>query len=304
MKVGGTVIRGQKSGQNLKQSLRDLVLNIPLLSDLYLYYWVFPRSCAEYRGKFSSFSAALKSIPQKVSNSYNQAEFYRSHPTLSIEEINKFQPIDYPVLVWLREAFSDNSTVFDLGGNTGYSYYAYQKYISYPSSLNWKICDLPEAVNAGNEILKRFPSPGLSYTVNISDAEGCDIFLTCGTLQYLEFPLSELLQQLSTKPRHLIIHHVPFHSGKEYFTLQNLLSSYVPYKIQNRAEFLASLINLGYELVDSWEIDRTCRIPFHPECFVDAYHGFYLRLRGTTKPFSANCSASQSHSVEQAYSVT
>lgn len=298
MKVGGAIIRGQKKGQNLKQSLRDLLINIPFISDLYLAYWVFPRSCAEYRGKYSSYSTALESIPQRVKDSYNQPEFYSSHHTLSVEEIGKFQPIDYPVLVWLREAFADSTTVFDWGGNTGYSYYAYQKYVPYPSSLSWAVCDLPEAVKAGNETLQRIHSPGLSYTTSATDAEGYEVLLTCGTLQYLEPSLAELLSQLKTKPRHLIIHHVPFHEGEQYFTLQNLLSSYVPYKIQNKTEFLASLNDLGYELIDSWEIDRTCRVPFHPECFVDAYHGFYLRQKSISKASEIDVPNSQQASLQ------
>ena len=43
-----------------------------------------------------------------------------------------------------------------------------------------------------------------------SFAEGFDIFLTCGTLQYLEPSLSELLSKLQSQPQHLIINHVPF----------------------------------------------------------------------------------------------
>ncbi|OLP20471.1 hypothetical protein BST81_00200 [Leptolyngbya sp. 'hensonii'] len=285
MQAQRSTTRSKKKAKNWKKGLRDLFINIPIVGDAYLHYWVFPRSCASCRGVFRSFSQAMGAIPQRTASSYNLPEFYGEYhqqTPISAEEvarIHKFQPIDYPVLVWLREAFSKSSSLFDLGGNTGYSYYAYRTYIPYPTDLTWKVCDLPEAVRAGNEVLQHVTSPGLSYTTQASDAEGSDIYLTCGALQYIEPSLAELLGQLTAKPHHLIIHHVPFYDGPEYITLQSLLESYVPYKIQNQEQFIASLTALGYELVDSWEIDRTCRIPFHPERFVEAYYGFYLRLR-------------------------
>ncbi|OLP17089.1 hypothetical protein BST81_17165 [Leptolyngbya sp. 'hensonii'] len=275
--------------KSLKQILRGFVEGTPILSDYYYYYWLFPRNPNLYRGVFSSFSAAAMAVPPKLPSGYNHAEIHNTSlkHDIDINEIHPFKPIDYPVLVWLGEIFKESSILFDLGGNTGYSYYAYRRFISYPPNVRWLICDVPEAVKVGNEFLTRFNSPGLSYTTNISDAEGTEIFFTCGTLQYLEPSLAALLSQLQTKPQHLIVHHVPFYEGEQYVTLQNLLivdpvdktqiSSYTPYKIQNRTQFINSIVALGYELVDSWQKNRTCYIPFHPERAVDAYHGFYFR---------------------------
>ncbi len=288
----------ENSYKGSKQILRELVVSLPVISDYYLYHWVFPRASASCREVFSSFAEARKAIPNRVSVGYNQPLFYNESPQENIKNMEMIgtlnKPIDYPVLVWLREAFTDSSTVFDLGGNTGFGYYGFQKFIPFPSKLEWKVCDLPEAVKAGSEILKCIDSPGLSYTTNTEDAEGADIYITCGTLQYMEPSLEELLGQLTALPRHLIIHHVPFYDGEEYFTFQNLLESYVPYKIQNRDRFINSLTNLGYELIDSWQVDRTCRIPFHPELFVEAYHGFYLKLKTVTTSAQAEPFLSQS----------
>ncbi|WP_310483751.1 methyltransferase, TIGR04325 family [Chamaesiphon sp. VAR_48_metabat_403] len=272
----------EPQSQGLKQIFRDLLVSTPIVSDYYLHHWVFPKTSASCSHLFSSFGAATQAIPKRVEVGYNQPEFYSKSPAENIknmEAVTSFtKPIDYPVMVWLKEAFNDSKTVFDLGGNTGYGYYTYQKFFAYPSGLKWKVCDLPEAVKAGEQMLSEIDSPGLSYTTEVADANGADIFITAGTLQYMEPSLIELLNKLDTKPRHLIVHHVPFYDGKEYFTLQNLLESYVPYKIQNKQQFLDSLKLLGYEVIDTWQIPRTCRIPFHPECFVDAYSGFYLRL--------------------------
>jgi putative methyltransferase (TIGR04325 family) len=289
----------ENSYKGLKPTLRDLLVSLPIISDYYLYHWVFPKASSSCRGVFSSYGEAKNAIPNNTGVGYNQPKFYSSSPQENIKNIEMIaklnKGIDYPVLVWLREAFNDSSRVFDLGGNTGFGYYSYQKFMAFPQELSWKVCDLPEAVKAGREILKCIDSPGLSYTTNTQDAEGSEIFITCGSLQYLEPSLGDLLGQLTTLPRHLIIHHVPFYEGKEYYTFQNLLESYVPYKIQNQDAFLASLTAFGYELIDSWEIDRSCRIPFHPERFVRAYHGFYLKLKGASKQvehslsFSTNC---------------
>jgi putative methyltransferase (TIGR04325 family) len=274
-----------------KRILRGSVENTPILRDFYYYHWLFPRNPNLYRGVFGSFAEASAAVPPRTPSGYDHADLHNTSlkQNLDLEEISKFKPIDYPILVWLGEIFKDRSTVFDFGGNTGSSYYAYRNYISYPPAMQWLICDVPAAVQVGNELLKRFSSPGLSYTTDIADAEGFDIFLTCGTLQYLEPSLSELLSQLQSKPQHLIINHVPFYNGSEYVTLQNLLivdpvnqtqiASYTPYKIQNRAHFIDSIEKLGYELVDSWQQNRTCYIPFKPERFVDFYHGFYFRLQ-------------------------
>jgi putative methyltransferase (TIGR04325 family) len=274
-----------------KQILRGFVENTPILNDFYYYHWLFPRNPNLYRGVFSSFAEALAAIPSKKPAGYDHAEIHNNSlkQKIEFEEISKFKQIDYPVLVWLGEVFKRSSKVFDFGGNTGGSYYAYGKYIVYPDNIQWLICDVPEAVRVGGELLKQFSSPGLSYTTNFSDAEGFDTFLTCGTLQYLEPSLSELLGQLQSLPHHIIINHVPLYEGNQYITLQNLLivdsvnqsqiSSYIPYKIQNINQFIKSIEKLGYKLVDRWQQNRNCYIPFHPECFVDNYHGFYFQYQ-------------------------
>jgi len=133
-------------------------------------------------------------------------------------------------------------------------------------------------IKAGEKIAKEMDSQGLSFTNDFREADGADILLTLGTLQYIEPSLAELLGQLGKKPIHLLISMVPFYDGESFITLQNVGYAFSPYKIQNRSEFIDSLTSLGYELIDSWEWDRTCSIPFHPELCVRAYHGFYFQI--------------------------
>ena len=165
--------------KGLKQTLRGSVENTPILRDFYYYHWLFPINPNLFRGVFGSFAEALAAVPASIPSGYDYIDLHNTSlkQNLSLEEISQFKPIDYPILVWLGEIFKERSTVFDLGGNTGNSYYAYRKYISYPPTMKWLICDVPAAVQVGNQLLHRFDSPGLSYTTNIADAEGFDIFL-------------------------------------------------------------------------------------------------------------------------------
>lgn len=265
----------------MKQMIKTLVKNLPIASDYYAYHWLFPRTVNAFRGLYFSFDEALKAVPAQTLSGYNHPELHddpvrRNCTQADMERLN---PIDYPVLVWLRKAFEDSSTVCDLGGNTGNSYYAFRRFIPYPENLKWTICDLPEAVKAGEEMRNRTHCPGLSFTTNLASVEAADIFLTCGAIQYMESSLTDFLGQLKSKPRHLIVQRVAFYDGEEYFTLQNICGVYVPYKIINEANFVASLAALGYELVDKWRIDRPCVIPFHPDRFVEGQSGMYFRLK-------------------------
>lgn len=271
-------------GTKLKQVFKELVNNFPILSDYYAYHRLFPRTVNAFRGAFSSFDEALKAVPQQTLAGYNHSDLHNAPVKLNCTQadMEKLNPIDYPVLVWLRTAFEDSSTVCDLGGNTGNSYYAFRRYIPYPENLQWTICDLPEAVKAGEAMRQHTDCPGLSFTSDLATVEQSEIFLTCGAIQYMEPSLPDLLSQLKTQPRHLIVQRVAFYDGEEYFTLQNLWGAYAPYKIFNDAGFVAAIASLGYELVDRWHIDRPCVIPFHPERFVEGQSGMYFRHRSVS----------------------
>ncbi|PSB59230.1 methyltransferase, TIGR04325 family [Chamaesiphon polymorphus] len=269
--------------KTIKQVFRNFVENTPVLKDYYYYYWLFPRNPNLYRYVFNSFAEALAAVPAGALAGYNYRDFYELRLT-DFSDLERVKPSDYPMLVWLREAFTDSSTVFDLGGTTGYGYYTYRKYISFPESLHWQVCEVPKIVEVGKELMEIIPSSGLNYTTKMLDAEA-EIFFSTGMLQYFEESLADMLAKWSVKPRHLVIDRIPLYEGETYVTLQRPLIvrpqgnfvSYIPFKIQNRTKFINDLLGLGYELVDTWQQDRQCFIPFHPDRFVDAFHGFYFR---------------------------
>ena len=262
--------------------LRAVLEETPIVADIYRYHWVFTRRPNAYRGVYSSFDDALKSVPKGKKGGYSHSEINQSSSVSKLTcayEIGEFNSLDYPVVLWLKSVFTDSNNVFDLGGNVGLAYYAYQRYLQYPDDLNWLVCEIPEVVKAGREIAVQKNISNLRFTSEFTEGDRCDILLSCGALQYIEPSLAQILQGYQEKPKHILTNHVPFCDNKSFITLQNLIYTFCPYKIQNKTEFISDLNDLGYELIDAWKINRNCIIPFRPDCFVPAYHGFYFRLK-------------------------
>lgn len=253
---------------------------LPLIGDCYGYFWGFARKAQYYRGVYNSFEAALEAVPKSGASGYGQP-IITTHPDpaqLSTgKELEVFNQRDYPILVWLARAFETGSTVFDLGGNVGTAYYAYRKFVNFPKALQWTVCELPEFCRRGEQIAKERGLDCLHFTEDFRQADGAQIFLTCGTLQYLEKPLSAMLSRLAAKPRHLIIQRVPLYDGPSFYTVQNIGYAFCAYHIQNKRDLFESLSRQGYRLIDSWSDSRTSRIPFHPARTVTNYYGAYFQ---------------------------
>jgi putative methyltransferase (TIGR04325 family) len=285
MRLNGSLKLARRIVKWPKQMLVKIVKNIPIVSDYYYYHWEFFRRITAYsgvyRGVYRTFSEASSAIPRNYRIGFNQSVIHNDSVSKATAncEIGEFNPRDYPILFWLKSIIENDSSIFDLGGSVGLGYYSYRKYITYPDNFSWIVQDVPEVVLAGKKLASQYDSPGLSYTIEFEDIEKADILLTCGTLQYLEPSLIELLQPLAVKPKHILINRIPSYDGQTYYTLQNIGFALTPYKIQNRSEFIKSLELIGYELIDSWHDNRTCVIPFHPDRFVSGYHGFYFRQK-------------------------
>ena len=261
--------------------LRIIAANAPVLSDLYRYFWAFPRHIAACRGVYASCEEATAAAPKGRPFGYSQegiADHTNPARLTARRNVGEFEASDYPVLVWLARAFQSGSSVFDLGGNVGLEYYAYRRFLRYPSSLRWVVCDLPELCRAGRQLAKERAVTNLEFTDEFAAAEGFDILLSCGTLQYLPQPLSIMLGSLKHKPHHVIVQRTPLYDGPTYYTVQNLGYAFSPYRIQNRLELLESMTALGYAAIDSWNDARECQIPFNPSKTVHGYHGAYFAL--------------------------
>jgi len=261
---------------SFKELLKTYIEKIPIISDLY-FYLKFPTTGRFYRGRYPTYSEAQNAIPQKFQHGYDLST---AHPS-SIQDRDALRSYDYPLLSPLQDSLQDTSQVLDLGGGVGIDYYKFRKAVRFPSGLNWLVCDLPSAVEIGQELAHQNNCSHLCFTSVFRTADGSDILLTNGALQYIEPSLAELLDQLINKPQHILINYVPCYEGNTFFTVQNIWTSRAPYKIQNRNELISDIEHLGYQLVSSWQDPRTCFIPFHPACFVNAYHGFHFKFEQT-----------------------
>jgi putative methyltransferase (TIGR04325 family) len=111
---------------------------------------------------------------------------------------------DYPVLFWLSQIFNQSSnklTVFDFGGNVGNHFYSYSTILKYPDGLNWTVCDLPEITKAGQKLAQDLNSSlSLSFTTEFIEANGKNIFIASGSLQYVDSPSVSLSLLLRKTP--------------------------------------------------------------------------------------------------------
>lgn len=232
-----------------------------------------------YRGVFSTFAEARASAPgNKVGFDHVElAHLYDSR-------IGKAFPSDYPVLFWMSRLLPELRSVFDWGGHIGVSYYTYAKYLEFPDSLHWRVGDVPQIIKVGAEFALARSARALSFTSDIADADGFDLLLANGVLQFIEKPLHQSLQALKQAPRHLIVNKLPVYDGPTFVTLENTVHSYNPYCIRNRAGFVDSIVSQGYSLVDEWQTpDITCHIPLHRDRSIAAYSGFYFRREGAPR---------------------
>lgn len=233
-----------------------------------------------YYGVYESYAAA-RSAAQALSTSTLPASYdieaagriYRSH-------LDGIRVSDYPLVHWLSRLFAKGQArVFDLGGNIGVTYYAFQRYLEYPAELAWCVHDLPTVVAAGRKWAQGHDERhSLGFDESPRGASGHDVLVCTGALQYLEYTLPELLQSLPQPPPHVLINLTPVHEERGFFTLQNLSIAICPYRVMARRELIAGMNALGYEAIDQWRsFERRLDVPFEPECAIDHYSGGYFR---------------------------
>jgi putative methyltransferase (TIGR04325 family) len=229
-------------------------------------------SWVKNRGVYATFEEARARAPKNVPLGYD-------HEVIAFAYQNqRFLASDYPAAFWLREALRDGSTVFDLGGSVGTSFYTWQNYFEYPHDVQWVICELPSVVKAGEQLAQEKRESRLRFTLQFEEADGANCLLASGCLHYMETSLATLLRGLPRPPKHLVLNRLPLHSRFECVTLQNIRWTVSPYRIFHRDRFIGELQDLGYVVVDAWAAhDHSCWIPFYPEYSVESYTGLYLR---------------------------
>ena len=229
-----------------------------------------------FRGVFETFEDAQRSAPATLPLGYDNP----AAAAMYVERTRQTYPTDYPVMFWLQKLFAEGCTsVFDLGGHIGVSYYAYRRHMQYPASLSWAVHDVPAVVEQGRVVAAEKDREGyLSFCDAFSAADGMEILFALGSLQYLPETLTSRLAKLQAPPRHLLLNLTPLHDQLSYFTLQSVGTAFCPYRITAVPTLLKSLDELGYSMIDHWENpDKKCSSPFYPEHSLDKYHGFYFK---------------------------
>jgi len=233
-----------------------------------------------FRGVYESFDEAHRSAPPGRPTGFDvngvaEQKILRSR-------VDRVFAYDYPILFWLRPLLGPDAVVFDYGGHVGVHYHAYAGMLDFPPGLRWVVCEMPGVVDAGRALAAERGAQGLSFTTDATAADGSDVLIAAGVLQYIESPsLAELLAGLARPPSHLLLNKLPLTDGETFITLQHGGIHFPAVRVCNRIAFVDGIRALGYELVDTWE-DHLHRvvIPFHPELTVPSFSGLYLRRTG------------------------
>ena len=230
----------------------------------------------QYFGVYSSFDEARAAVPANAPATYDTDAAARMYHSL----LQETRLCDYPAIHWLGRLFAQGqSKVFDLGGHIGLAYYAFRRHLSYPADLDWCVHDVPQVMDAGTAwAATHDPERRLRFSARPEAADGADVLFTSGALQYLDYTLAELIERLTAPPTHVLVNLVPMHPHEGFFTLQNIGIAICPYRVIGLPEFLDSMAQVGYSVVDRWDItDRNLHVPFHPEHDIDRYYGFYMK---------------------------
>ena len=112
-----------------------------------------------------------------------------------LDRLHETRPSDYAAFFWLAPLLPGLRSVFDFGGNLGWSYYSFQNYLSFPYGLAGRSA----TSRSSRRPARSSPASGsahLSFATDFADGDGCDLLLTCGTLQYLDRGLAEAARPL------------------------------------------------------------------------------------------------------------
>lgn len=232
-----------------------------------------------YYGVFKSYPEALDTAQKMASASLPATYDVEQAALMYLKQLQELRTCDYPALHWFAHVMDTGGRkVMDLGGHVGLGYYGFKRYLRLPEDLDWCVHDLPRVRETGALLAgRRGETRNLRFTDQAEDADGADLLISAGALQYLPYSLPELLAKLDHPPRHVIFNLTPLHDVLDFFTLQNLGIAICPYRIGSMPGLMDEMARLGYESRDQWDLaDRRVRIPFHEICDVKSYYGGYF----------------------------
>ena len=230
-----------------------------------------------HRGVYRSFAEARAQLPQ--SKEFDRREFTDEYIENRSRRVFAF---DYPVMLWMKDAFASGALIIcDIGGSVGNHFYAYRKFIEYPTTLRWQVYELPASIDAGRELASRNGASQLTFSpmAELLSQFG-DIWLAAGAIEFIEHGRPNLLLGASSRrPKHILLNKLPLYDGEDYVSTQNIGGgAFAPHHVYNRARLIADIEALGYWLIDAWEVSGwELRLLEHPEKTIPRYSGLYFR---------------------------
>lgn len=258
----------------MKQFLQRIVHLIPATSNAWWYWGVFPRRVAAVRGVYPTWKSAQEATatrhhvrPKTEILTYRASDETRIHPLAER---------DYPVVLHMQHLLRPDTRLVNIGGSLAKEYESYRSLMPFPAGLRWHICEVPQVAAAGQKMVDQGDYPGLSFGTEISGS--ADILLICGALQYLTATLPDVLTKFDNLPDHIFLSRTPMQGRvPRFYTVQNIGSSTVPYRIENETTFVNEMVEAGYTLQDAWRDQRKLVIPWYQDGNVDGYLGFYFK---------------------------
>lgn len=250
----------------------------------------FGSSRLRYRGSFADVAEAAAAVrPGTLVGYDNDAVVLHAFDMMC--QINLE---DYPVLFWLSRIGGEAQVLLDAGGHMGTKFRAFRQHLDLAGKLEWIVYDVPSIVRAGQQRALEEKLSGIRFVDTLIGLPRIDVLLASGLLQYLDIPFADLLRQLQVLPRHLLLNKVQTREGPTVVTLENFGCAEVPYQIRNLPQFLASLDELGYDVVDQWTVPGLSRtIPTHRYLGASTCWGCYARLRNGEKVNAAESNRCQ-----------
>ncbi|MGN6150982.1 MAG: TIGR04325 family methyltransferase [Lysobacteraceae bacterium] len=272
---------------DLPERLARHAWRVPLLGRVlaadYARWFDAKRPSNRFRGVYASFAEAEAAIPRDQRTGYDHDAMQGMYR----HRMDKPCESDYPVLFWLREALGEQrgaaDHVFDFGGHAGVSWYGWREALRFAPTLRWTVCDVPAIAREGEALAQeRGVQDRLRFTSDAADGADATVLLVAGSLQYVDFGIPELLAKMGARPRWILVNKQPLHDGDTFVTVQSTGRAFHPYRIDNRAQFIAGIVALGYRVVDDWtNREVSCRIPFVRGHDVEMYSGYcFVRDEG------------------------
>ena len=212
-----------------------------------------------FMGSFENFEQARENVPASHASGYDNAAGAK---TMYSHQIYNW---DYPALFWIGDSVHRGMrSVFDLGGHVGIKYYAFGRVVDFPPELRWTVCDVPGVAQTGKELAaERGAGQKLRFCTDWREADGTDVLLISGALQYLPTTLGQILAGLARKPRRVILNTTAMHAERTIFTHNSIGIGICPYRIQKQDEIQNDLVQAGYRRKDSWINEgKPIQVPF------------------------------------------